>query len=57
MEPFEVAARCLLTRTLFIAMSERDHETLEYQKACGRAMVHPPVPPRHRVVMPKLERR
>ncbi len=45
MAPFEVAARCLLTRTLFIAMSERDHETLEYQKACGRAMVHPPVPP------------
>ena len=37
---FELGAHPFLTLTLFIAMFERDHGPLEYQKAYGRAMDH-----------------
>ena len=37
---FEMGAHPFLTLTLFIAMFERDHGPLEYQKAYGRAMEH-----------------
>jgi len=35
---FEMGAHPFLTLTLFIAMFERDHGPLEYQKAYGRAL-------------------
>jgi len=35
---FRMGAHPFLTLTLFIAMFERDHGPLEYQKAYGRAM-------------------
>jgi hypothetical protein len=37
---FELGAHPFLTLTLFIAMFERDHGPLEYQKAYARAMDH-----------------
>ena len=37
---FEMGAHPFLTLTLFIAMFERDHGPLEYQKAYGKAMEH-----------------
>jgi hypothetical protein len=37
---FEMGAHPFLTLTLFIAMFERDHGPLEYQKAYGAAMRH-----------------
>jgi hypothetical protein len=41
---FEMGAHPFLTLTLFIAMFERDHGPLEYQKAYGRAMEHLSLP-------------
>ena len=41
---FELGAHPFLTLTLFIAMFERDHGPLEYQKAYGRAMEHLSLP-------------
>lgn len=41
---FELGAHPFLTLTLFIAMFERDHGPLEYQKAYGRAMAHLTLP-------------
>ena len=41
---FELGAHPFLTLTLFIAMFERDHGPLEYQKAYGRAMAHLSLP-------------
>ncbi len=41
---FEMGAHPFLTLTLFIAMFERDHGPLEYQKAYGRAMAHISLP-------------
>jgi hypothetical protein len=41
---FEMGAHPFLTLTLFIAMFERDHGPLEYQKAYGQAMVHLSLP-------------
>ena len=41
---FEMGAHPFLTLTLFIAMFERDHGPLEYQKAYGRAMQHIALP-------------
>jgi hypothetical protein len=35
---FELGAHPFLTLTLFIAMFERDHDPLEYQKAYGAAL-------------------
>jgi hypothetical protein len=37
---FEMGAHPFLTLTLFIAMFERDHGPLEYQRAYARAMSH-----------------
>jgi hypothetical protein len=37
---FGLGAHPFLTLTLFIAMFERDHDPLEYQKAYGAAMKH-----------------
>jgi hypothetical protein len=37
---FELGAHPFLTLTLFIAMFERDHGPLEYQKAYGKALEH-----------------
>jgi hypothetical protein len=37
---FELGAHPFLTLTLFIAMFERDHGPLEYQKAYAQAMSH-----------------
>ena len=37
---FEMGAHPFLTLTLFIAMFERDHGPLEYQRAYARAMDH-----------------
>ena len=37
---FELGAHPFLTLTLFIAMFERGHGPLEYQKAYGKAMEH-----------------
>lgn len=37
---FRMGAHPFLTLTLFIAMFERDHGPLEYQKAYGKAMEH-----------------
>jgi hypothetical protein len=41
---FGMGAHPFLTLTLFIAMFERDHGPLEYQKAYGRAMAHLSLP-------------
>lgn len=41
---FEMGAHPFLTLTLFIAMFERDHGPLEYQKAYGAAMQHITLP-------------
>ena len=41
---FELGAHPFLTLTLFIAMFERDHGPLEYQRAYGRAMQHLSMP-------------
>jgi hypothetical protein len=41
---FELGAHPFLTLTLFIAMFERDHGPLEYQKAYGKAMAHISLP-------------
>ena len=41
---FSMGAHPFLTLTLFIAMFERDHGPLEYQKAYGRAMEHITLP-------------
>jgi hypothetical protein len=41
---FQLGAHPFLTLTLFIAMFERDHGPLDYQKAYGRAMAHIPMP-------------
>jgi hypothetical protein len=41
---FQLGAHPFLTLTLFIAMFERDHGPLEYQKAYARAMEHIQLP-------------
>ena len=41
---FAMGAHPFLTLTLFIAMFERDHGPLEYQKAYGKAMEHITMP-------------
>jgi hypothetical protein len=41
---FELGAHPFLTLTLFIAMFERDHGPMEYQRAYGRAMEHISMP-------------
>jgi hypothetical protein len=41
---FQLGAHPFLTLTLFIAMFERDHGPLEYQRAYGRAMAHLSLP-------------
>ena len=41
---FGMGAHPFLTLTLFIAMFERDHGPLEYQRAYGRAMAHLSLP-------------
>jgi hypothetical protein len=41
---FQMGAHPFLTLTLFIAMFERDHGPLEYQRAYGRAMQHISLP-------------
>jgi hypothetical protein len=41
---FEMGAHPFLTLTLFIAMFERDHGPLEYQKAYATAMQHITLP-------------
>jgi hypothetical protein len=41
---FEMGAHPFLTLTLFIAMFERDHGPLEYQRAYARAMQHLSLP-------------
>ena len=41
---FQLGAHPFLTLTLFIAMFERDHGPLEYQKAYGKAMEHLTLP-------------
>jgi hypothetical protein len=41
---FQLGAHPFLTLTLFIAMFERDHGPLEYQKAYARAMEHLQLP-------------
>jgi hypothetical protein len=41
---FELGAHPFLTLTLFIAMFERDHGPLEYQKAYGQALQHLSLP-------------
>ena len=41
---FELGAHPFLTLTLFIALFERDHGPLEYQKAYGAAMRHLSLP-------------
>jgi len=41
---FELGAHPFLTLTLFIAMFERDHGPLEYQRAYGKAMQHLSMP-------------
>ena len=43
-ELFRLGAHPFLTLTLFIAMFERDHGPLEYQKAYGAAMAHLSLP-------------
>nr|WP_246405751.1 hypothetical protein [Modestobacter versicolor] len=41
---FQMGAHPFLTLTLFIAVFERDHGPLEYQKAYGKAMEHVTMP-------------
>ena len=41
---FQMGAHPFLTLTLFIAMFERDHGPLEYQRAYGAAMQHLTLP-------------
>jgi hypothetical protein len=41
---FAMGAHPFLTLTLFIAMFERDHGPLEYQKAYGARLAHFPMP-------------
>ena len=41
---FSLGAHPFLTLTLFIAMFERDHGPLEYQKAYAKAMAHLSMP-------------
>ncbi len=41
---FQMGAHPFLTLTLFIAMFERDHGPLEYQRGYARAMAHIPRP-------------
>ena len=41
---FQLGAHPFLTLTLFIAMFERDHGPLEYQRAYGQAMNHITLP-------------
>ena len=41
---FHMGAHPFLTLTLFIAMFERDHGPMEYQKAYGKAMEHISMP-------------
>ena len=41
---FQMGAHPFLTLTLFIAMFERDHGPLEYQRAYGKAMEHITMP-------------
>jgi hypothetical protein len=41
---FQMGAHPFLTLTLFIAVFERDHGPLEYQRAYGRAMQHISLP-------------
>ena len=41
---FSMGAHPFLTLTLFIAMFERDHGPLEYQRAYGAAMAHLSLP-------------
>lgn len=41
---FGMGAHPFLTLTLFIAMFERDHGPLEYQRAYGQAMAHISLP-------------
>ena len=41
---FQLGAHPFLTLTLFIAMFERDHGPLEYQRAYGKAMEHVTMP-------------
>ena len=41
---FSLGAHPFLTLTLFIAMFERDHGPLEYQRAYGAAMAHLSLP-------------
>ena len=41
---FAMGAHPFLTLTLFIALFERDHGPLEYQKAYGKAMEHLSLP-------------
>ena len=41
---FAMGAHPFLTLTLFIAMFERDHGPLEYQRADGRALAHVSLP-------------
>ena len=41
---FRLGAHPFLTLTLFIAMFERDHGPLEYQRAYARAMAHLAMP-------------
>ncbi|MCW2696174.1 MAG: uncharacterized protein JWR62_1259 [Modestobacter sp.] len=41
---FQMGAHPFLTLTLFIAMFERDHGPLEYQRAYGAAMQHVTMP-------------
>jgi len=41
---FQLGAHPFLTLTLFIAMFERDHGPLEYQRAYGKAMEHVRLP-------------
>ena len=55
---FEMGAHPFLTLTLFIAMFERDHGPLEYQRAYGAAMRHIslPYPAAHPRPAPDLHR-
>ncbi|WP_369138495.1 hypothetical protein [Modestobacter versicolor] len=41
---FQLGAHPFLTLTLFIAVFERDHGPLEYQRAYGRALAHLSMP-------------
>ncbi len=41
---FQLGAHPFLTLTLFIAVFERDHGPLEYQRAYGKAMAHLSLP-------------